>query len=205
MNAPTETRPWPRIIAMVDMNAFFASIEQHDDPNLAGKPVAVTNGLVGTCVITCSYEARARGVHTGMHIKAARRLCPGLIRRPARPQRYARISTHIMAALETITPVLEVFSVDEAFLDVTRCQQLWGSPWDIARLVKQRVRECCGLPCSVGVSSDKSTAKYAAKLHKPDGLTIIPPWEARQWLEQVPVMELCGVNRAGPGRPRCRG
>ena len=195
MDIYPEPRPWPRVIAMVDMNAFFASIEQHDDPNLAGKPVAVTNGLVGTCVITCSYEARARGVHTGMRIKAARRLCPNLIQRPARPRRYAEISTCIMDALETITPDLEVFSVDEAFLDVTRCQRLWGAPQTIARLVKRRVEECCGLRCSVGVSGDKSTAKYAAKLHKPDGLTIIAPWEARQRLEQVPVMELCGVNK----------
>jgi DNA polymerase-4 len=189
------SRPWPRVIAMVDMNAFFAAIEQRDDPNLAGRPVAVTNGLVGTCVITCSYEARAFGVHTGMHIKAARRACPGLIRRPARPQRYAEISTRIMTILEGITPEVEVFSVDEAFLEVTRCQRLWGPPEAIARLIKERVRDCSGLLSSVGVSGDKSTAKYAAKLHKPDGLTIIPPWEARQRLENVPVTALCGVNQ----------
>lgn len=195
----TAPRPWPRVIAMVDMNAFFAAIEQQDDPHLAGRPVAVTNGLVGTCVITCSYEARAFGVHTGMHLDAARRLCPALIRRPARPQRYAEISTRIMETLESISPDVEIFSVDEAFLEVTRCQRLWGTPAAIARLIKQRVRDCSGLSSSVGVSGDKSTAKYAAKLHKPDGLTVIPPWEARQRLADVPVMELCGVNRGIAG------
>jgi DNA polymerase-4 len=100
-----------------------------------------------------------------------------------------------MTILEDITPEVEVFSVDEAFLEVTRCQRLWGPPEAIARLIKERVRDCSGLLSSVGVSGDKSTAKYAAKLHKPDGLTIIPPWEARQRLENVPVTALCGVNQ----------
>src|SRR3990172_7070844 len=90
---------WPRAIVLVDMNAFFASIEQHDDPSLYGKPVAVTNGLTGTCIITCSYEARACGIHTGMRIREARQLCPELVQRPANPERYAQVSTNIMAAL----------------------------------------------------------------------------------------------------------
>ena len=128
---------WPQAIALVDMNAFFASIEQHDDPVLYGQPVAVTNGLVGTCIITCSYEARRFGIHTGMRVKQARELCPDLVQRPARPQRYAQVSTNIMAALHTITPDVEVFSVDEAFLEVTHCQHLWGTPEKIAELAEQ--------------------------------------------------------------------
>lgn len=186
---------WPRAIALVDMNAFFASVEQHDEPALYGKPVAVTNGLTGTCIITCSYEARRYGVHTGMRVKQARRLCPELVQRPARPERYARISTHIMAAMQDISPDVEVFSVDEAFLDVTRCQRLWGPPEEIARLVKRKVFEVSGVPCSIGISGDKTTAKYAAKLEKPDGLVLIPPWEAAQRLRDVPVTELCGINK----------
>jgi len=186
---------WQRAVALVDMNAFFASVEQSDNPYLAGKPVAVTNGLTGTCIITCSYEARAFGIHTGMRMKEARQRCPGLIQRPARPERYAAVSAHIMEVLRTVTPEVEVFSVDEAFLDVTGCQRIWGAPEEIARLVKQRVRDASGLICSVGISGDKTTAKYAAKLHKPDGLTVIPPWEAQGRLQDVPVTELCGVNR----------
>lgn len=187
---------WPRAIILVDMNAFFAAIEQLDFPQLRGRPIAVTNGLAGTCIITCSYEARRFGIHTGMRLREARRLCPALIQRPARPTRYAAVSTRIMAGLEDITPDIEVFSVDEAFLDVTHCQRLWGPPEVIARLVRDNVRLNAGLPCSIGVSGDKTTAKYAAKLVKPNGLTVIPPWEAEARLRDVPVTELCGI---GPG------
>lgn len=186
---------WSRAIALVDMNAFFASIEQHDDPALYGRPVGVTNGLTGTCIITCSYEARRQGIHTGMRVREARRLCPAFIQRPARPERYAQVSARIMAALHDITPVVEVFSVDEAFLDVTRCQRLWGAPAAIARLIRSKVFEVSGAPCSIGMSGDKTTAKYAAKLEKPDGLVLIPPWQARDRLRDVPVTELCGINK----------
>ncbi|MEK7716854.1 MAG: DNA polymerase IV, partial [Pseudomonadota bacterium] len=119
---------WPRAIIHIDMNAFFASVEQRDFPELRDKPIGVTNGAVGTTLITCSYEARAWGVKTGMRVYEARQLCPGLIQRPARPKVYAGISTRIMHALQDISPDVEVFSVDEAFLDVTHCQRLHGSP-----------------------------------------------------------------------------
>jgi len=195
MSMPVETggNIWPRAIILMDMNAFFASVEQLDRPEWRGRPVAITNGLQGTCIITCSYEARAYGIRTGMRLKQARQLCPGLIQSPARPQRYAAVSTAIMDALAEITPDLEIFSVDEAFLDVTHCQRLLGSPEQIARLTKRRVFEVSGLLCSVGLSGDKTTAKYAAKLDKPDGLTVIPPWEAEQQLMNVPVTQLCGI------------
>ena len=195
----TETKPWLRAIILADMNAFFASVEQLDKPEWRSRPVAVTNGRQGTCIITCSYEARALGIKTGMRLREARRLCPDLIQAPSRPQRYVGISTAIMAALGTITPDVEVFSVDEAFLDVTQCQQLWGPPAVIAQLVKNTIYETSGLYCSVGLSGDKTTAKYAAKLNKPNGLTIIPPWQAQATLRNVPVTELCGIG-AGIGR-----
>jgi DNA polymerase-4 len=185
---------WPRAIALVDMNAFFASIEQRDFPALAGRPVAITNGLLGTCVITCSYEARRDGVKTGMRLPEARRLCPDLIRRPTRPQRYAQVSERIMACFKAFTPRIEIFSVDEAFLDLSRCLHLPACPESIGRLIKQRVFAHSGLKCSVGISGDKSTAKFAAKLNKPDGLTIIAPQEARARLCNEPVTVLCGVN-----------
>lgn len=191
--------PWPRMIALLDMNAFFASLEQLDNPYWRGRPVAVTNGLKGTCCITSSYEARAFGVKTAMHLKEARRLCPGLIQAPARPERYAEVSTKIMAAIQEIAPDIEVFSVDEAFLDLTHCQTYYHhDPLAIGRLMKQKVFEVSGLLCSVGISGDKTTAKWAAKQHKPNGLTIIEPWRAEEALSKVPVTELCGI-KAGIG------
>lgn len=187
-------KPWPRAIILVDMNAFFASVEQLDHPEWRGRPVAITNGLTGTCIITSSYEARGYGVKTGMRLWQARKICPGLIQCPANPVRYAEVSSRIMKALEDITPEIEIFSVDEAFLDVTYCQKLLGPPEKIAALTKDKVFEVSGVLCSVGVSGDKTTAKYAAKLNKPDGLTVIPPWQSEQRLKNVGVTELCGIS-----------
>ena len=186
---------WPRAIALIDMNAFFASVEQRDFPSLLGQPVAVTNGLRGSCIITSSYEARAQGIRTGMRLNEAHRLCPGLIQRPARPEVYAGISTRIMQAIHNVCPDVEVFSVDEAFIDITPCQQLYGSPEATGHLLKQAVYRASGLLCSIGISGDKTTAKYAAKLNKPDGFTVILPWEAKQRLQHVPVTELCGIGK----------
>ena len=190
---------WPRVIILVDMNCFFAAIEQKDNPLWRNRPVAVTNGSQGTTIITSSYEARSHGIKTGMRLKQARQLCPQLIQAASRPERYAQISTDIMQSLQSITPDLEVYSVDEAFLDVTHCQSLLGSPLEIATLVKKTVTDVSGLTCSVGVSGDKTTAKYAAKLHKPDGLTQIKPWEAEQTLAPQLITELSGINKGIAG------
>lgn len=177
------------------MNAFFASVEQHDCPEFRGRPIAVTNGLQGTCIITSSYEARAYGIKTGMRMREAKTLCPDLIQCGSRPQRYAEVSTNIMSALQSITPDIEVFSVDEAFLDITHCQKLYDSIEAVAQLTKEVVFEASGVLCSVGVSGDKTTAKYAAKLNKPDGLTIIHPKDAEKRLSDVNVTELCGIGK----------
>lgn len=186
---------WSRAIILVDMNAFFAAVEQYDHPEWRGRPLAVTNGEQGTCIITCSYEARAFGIYTGMRLKEAKKRCPHLIQVAARPHRYAKISEKIMTALIDFTPDIEIFSIDEAFLDVTRCQALLGTPEKIGQMVKQKVTEVSGLLCSVGVSGDKTTAKYAAKLQKPNGFTVIVPWEAKAQLKNVPVTELCGIGK----------
>lgn len=188
------------MIALVDMNSFFAAIEQLDNPFWRGRPVAVTNGFKGTCCITNSYEARAYGVKTGTHIRKARELCPGIIQAEARPERYAEVSTKIMRALGNVTPTLEVFSVDEAFLDLTRCQSLYArmSPHALGLWIKELVYEASGLNCSVGLSGDKTTAKWAAKQMKPNGLVVVPPWESEARLSPVPVTDLCGV-KAGVG------
>lgn len=178
------------------MNAFFASVEQLDRPELRGRPIGITNGEQGTTIITSSYEARAHGIKTGMRVKEALLLCPRFVQVAARPERYATVSTAIMDALTTVTPDVEVFSVDEAFLDVTHCQSLWGPPEGIAERARHAVHQVSGLPCSVGLSGDKTTAKYASDFRKPNGLTVIPPWETAQRLHDVPVTELCGI---GPG------
>ena len=184
---------WPRAIILVDMNAFFASVEQLDHPNLRQKPVVVTNGSKGSCIITASYEARAFGIKTGMRLREAQQRCPELIRCPSRPKRYTEISKRIMKSLEDLTPDIEIYSIDEAFLDVTHCQSLHGHPVQIGKMTKQKIWDASHLLCSVGVSGDKTTAKYAAKYNKPDGFTVIAPWEAKNRLAQVPVTELCGI------------
>ena len=187
---------WPRIIVLADMNAFFASVEQVHNPSLVGKPIGITNGLTGTCIITSSYEARAYGVYTGMRVKEAKKICPEFIQIPANPILYAQVSTQIMESLQDITPDIEVFSVDEAFLDLTKCKKIWNTtPEVIGMKIKHKVYSVSGVKCSVGISADKTTAKYAAKLQKPDGLTIITPWETATRLKNVPVMELCGINK----------
>ena len=193
--APQPEHPahWDRAIILVDMNAFFASIEQVDHPEWQGRAIGITNGKIGTCLITCSYEARMKGIKTGMRLKDAKKLCADFIQVAARPERYAAVSSRIMRALEDITPDIEIFSVDEAFLDITAVQHLLGTPEAIAQLVKRKVLEVSGLCCSIGVSGDKTTAKYAANLNKPNGLTVIPPWQTRETLKNVPVTELCGI------------
>ena len=187
------------------MNAFFASIEQQDYPELQGRPIGVTNGMTGTCVITSSYEARRYGIKTGMRVKEALKLCPGFTQRPARPERYSEVSTAIMESLQQVTPDIEIFSVDEAFLDLTACQDVFGSPVSMARRAKEIVFRASGLLCSVGVSGDKTTAKYAAKLKKPNGFTVITPWEARERLRDVPLTDLCGIKKGIGGFLALRG
>jgi len=191
----TDIIHWQRAIALIDMNAFFASIEQRDFPSLLGQPIAITNGMRGSCIITCSYEARDFGIHTGMRVREARRLCPHLLQRPTRPRVYAKVSRNIMHSLTSACPDIEVFSVDEAFVDLTSYQKYYGSPEQAARKLKQTVYRASGLLCSLGLSGDKTTAKYAAKLNKPDGFTVIPPWQAKSALQHVPVTELCGIAK----------
>jgi DNA polymerase-4 len=183
------------MIALVDMNCFFAQIEQQDYPYWRNRPVGVTNGKLGSTIITASYEARSYGVKTGMRLKEARQLCPDIIQAPSRPNRYADVSSSIMAALYDISPTVEVYSVDEAFIDLTDCQSIYKGAEHIGHLIKDTISEVSGLTCSVGISGDKTTAKFAAKLNKPDGLTIIEPWNAEARLASEVVTELSGINK----------
>jgi DNA polymerase-4 len=165
---PDTQAEWPQAICLMDLLACFPSIEQLDNPSLRGKPIAVTNGHAGSTIISSSYEAREYGVKTGMKMKEGLLLCPDLIHCPSRPERYAEVSAKIMAALfDEICPIQEIFSIDETFLDITSMLRYFGSVQVIADKIRTTVYEASGgLRCSIGISSGKLTAKYAAKLNK---------------------------------------
>ena len=184
----------PRTILHMDMNAFFASVEQQSDPALRGKAIAVIGSASRTVITTASYEARAFGVKTGMNTWEAGHKCPHLIFVFGNNRKYAHTSTMIMTMLHDFTPLVEVFSIDEAFLDVTGSVGLFGSPEQIAALIKSRIRETFGLTCSIGIAPNKLLAKLASEMQKPDGLTVIRPEEVSTVLEKVPIQDLCGIG-----------
>ncbi len=189
-----------KVIVHVDMDAFFASVEQRDDPSLMGHPVVVTNGMSGHTIITCSYEARIYGIKTGMPLWEAQKKCDTLVRCPSRPDVYAEVSTSIMQALvNTITPNIEIFSVDECFLEIASGMSQWSSPQQLGNEIKQCIQNASGLTASVGISTNKTNAKYAVKLQKPNGLVWICAGEEEQSLVGVKTTELCGIAN-GIGR-----
>jgi DNA polymerase-4 len=185
----------PEPILHVDMDAFFASVEQHDDAALVGRPVAVGSSSGRGVVAAASYEARVFGVRSAMPMVQARRLCPDLIIAPPRFERYREVSDRLMLLLEEVTPLVEPLSLDEAFLDVGGSVRLFGSPPRIGERIRARVREVLGLPCSVGVGPTKSVAKLLSALAKPDGLVHWPAGEVLERLRPLPVSVLWG---AGP-------
>jgi len=182
-----------RIVMHLDMNAFFASVEQQRNPELRGKPIAVV-GRGRTVVTTASYEARACGVKTGMNSWQARQACPQIIFVIGDNRTYTHTSTEIMKMLHDYTPLVEVFSIDEAWLDVTGSLAIFGTAENIACLLKDRIRHRFGLTCSIGIAPNKLLAKLASEMKKPDGLTLIRPADVSRILEQLPVGELCGVG-----------
>ena len=183
-----------KIFIHVDMNAFFASIEQRDYPKLLGKPVAVTNGEHGSCIITSSYEARAFGIKTGMRISDGRKICPYLVQRPSRPKVYAATSTRIMNILHNITPDIQIYSVDEAFLELTNCMKIYKKINYVAYKIKDLIYKSENLKCSIGISFSKSLAKYASKVNRPDGITYINRNNYHEYLDNSPIDTLCGVS-----------
>jgi DNA polymerase-4 len=184
-----------RRIIHLDMDAFYASVEQRDDPSLRGKPVAVGGSPQGRGVVAaCSYEARKFGIRSAMPMARAVRLCPDLL--IVRPDftRYKAASQKVMAILRGCTPLVEPLSLDEAYLDVT--ENLWGEPLAtvIAKKLKQQILEQTGLTASAGVAPNKFLAKIASGWRKPDGLTVIPPERVERFLQQLPVEALWGVG-----------
>lgn len=183
-----------RTILHIDMNAFFAAVEQQSDPALRGKPVAVTGSGARTIITTSSYEARAFGVKTGMTVYEAKQLCPELIQVVGNNRKYTDTSTGIINIFRDYTPAVEVFSIDEAFLDVTGSLKIFGSARRISMLIKARIYQKYGLTCSVGIAPNKLLAKLASDMQKPDGLTIIESDRISQTLEDLPIEELCGIG-----------
>src|SRR5687768_13612807 len=195
-----------RRIVHLDMDAFYASVEQRDDPRLRGKPVAVggrpeTRGVVAAA----SYEARAFGVRSAMPMARAMRLCPALVIVHPDFERYRRVSTQVMEILRSCTPLVEPLSLDEAYLDVT--ENLWGEPLAsvVAKTLKQKIREATGLTASAGVAPNKFLAKIASGYRKPDGLTVIAPERVESFLQELPVEALWGVGPVTAQRLRDRG
>lgn len=183
-----------RTILHIDMNAFFAAVEQQSDPALRDKPVAVIGSGARTIITTCSYEARAFGVKTGMTVYEAKRLCPTLIMVVGNNRKYTDTSTGIINIFRDYTPLVEVFSIDEAFLDVSGCLKIFGSAIRISMLIKACIYQKYGLTCSVGIAPNKLLAKLASDMQKPDGLTIIAPDKISETLEELPIEELCGIG-----------
>ena len=178
------------------MDAFYASVEVLDDPSLKGRPVIVGGDFRRGVVSAASYEARAFGVHSAQPIVTARRLCPQGVFLPVRMARYQEISKHIFSFFFLFTPLVEPLSIDEAFLDVTASTRLFGPPEAMARKIKAVIRENTGLSLSAGVATNKFLAKIASDLHKPDGLTVVPPEGIRAFLDPLPIGRLWGVGEA---------
>jgi DNA polymerase-4 len=184
-----------RTILHIDMNAFFASVEQSARPELRGKPIAVVGSGHRTVITTSSYEARARGVKTGMAIWEGKRQCPELIIVVGDNKKYQHTSTEINRIFQDFTPEVEAFSIDESWLDVTHSLKMFGSAETIAYQIKARIKHLFDITCSIGIAPNKLLAKLASDMQKPNGLTIIKPEEVSHVLERMPVNDLCGIGK----------
>jgi DNA polymerase-4 len=204
---PTDRNPVPfeRVILHADMDAFYASVEQRERPELRGKPVAVGGSGSRGVVAAASYEARKFGVRSAMPSFEARRLCPELIFLRGNMALYARESRHIFAIFDEFSPQVEGISVDEAFLDLTGTRRLLGAPQEVATRLRARVREETGLAVSVGIGPVKMVAKIASAAAKPDGLLEVSPEEVRSFLAPLSVRAVWGVGPVGAERLHAAG
>jgi DNA polymerase-4 len=189
------TAHWPRIIAHADMDAFYASVEELDNPALRGLPVIVGGSSARGVVTSASYAARKFGVRSAMPTAQARKLCPDAVFVPGRMSRYIEISRIVRRVFESFSPVVEPLSLDEAFIDLTGTERLLGPPLDAARDLKRRVLEETGLVVSVGIAPTKMAAKILSDMSKPDGLLCVGPENLRDVLMPLPVERLWGVGR----------
>ena len=184
-------------IIHIDMDAFYASVEQRDQPSLRGRPVIVGGSAEKRGVVSAaSYEARAWGVHSAMPTSQATKLCPQGIFLPVRMDRYREVSEEIFRLLETYTPLIEALSLDECFLDVTGSERMFGPALEIARQIKKNILEATGLTASAGIAPNKFLAKIASDLKKPDGLVEVKPERIQEFLRDLPISKLWGVGKA---------
>lgn len=184
-----------RTIIHVDMDAFYASVEILDNPELKGKPVVVGGTSDRSVVSAASYKAREYGIHSAMATVKARKLCPDAIFMPVRMKRYREVSNKIMAIFHRFTPLVEPISLDEAFLDVTSSTNLFGKGPDIAKQIRKMITEETGLTASAGVASSKLVAKIASDLQKPNGLTIVEAGQEKDFLAELPIKKLWGAGK----------
>ena len=188
-------------ILHADLDAFFASVEQRDDPRLRGRPVLVGGGVV----LAASYEAKAYGIKTAMGGRQARRLCPHAVVVPSRMSAYSEASKAVFAVFEDTTPLVEGLSIDEAFLDVRGLERLAGPPPQIAARLRERILDEVGLPITVGIARTKFLAKVASAVAKPNGLLVVPSDDELGFLHPLPVERLWGVGRVTAGKLHDRG
>ncbi|MBB6552852.1 DNA polymerase IV [Nonomuraea rubra] len=181
-------------ILHVDMDAFFASVELLDRPELRGRPVIVGSPAGRGVVLSATYEARAFGVHSAMPMSRARRLCPQATVIPPSHGKYSEVSKGVMEIFHTITPLVEPIASDEAFLDVGGARRRLGAPAAVAAMIREQVLDRYGITCSVGVASSKFVAKLASKQCKPDGLLVVPADQVVDFLHPLPVSALWGVG-----------
>jgi len=192
-----------RWIMHVDMDAFFAAVEQRDRPELRGRPVVVGARPGGRGVVsTCSYEARRFGIRSAMPINEAHRRCPDAVYLRPEMARYAAESRRVMEALADVSPLVEPVSIDEAYLDVSGLERLFGAPEQIARAAKERIFAAVGLTASVGIGPNRLIAKLASDYRKPDGITVVAPDEVDAFLGPLPVERLRGIGRRTAERIR---
>ncbi len=183
-------------IIHLDLDAFYPSVEILDNPELRGQPVIVGGSRQRGVVSSASYEARKFGVHSAQPMATAMRLCPHAVVLPVRMSRYVEVSAQVFEIFFQFTPQVEPLSIDEAFLDVTGCSRLFGSPLEIAARIKQMVVDKTGLTISAGVAPSMFVAKIASDMEKPDGLTVVPADGVKQFLDPLPIEKMWGVGKA---------
>ncbi|MDD3642993.1 MAG: DNA polymerase IV [Candidatus Krumholzibacteria bacterium] len=197
--------PGDPAIAHIDMDAFFASVEILDDPTLAGTPLVVGGDTSRGVVAAASYEARRYGIRSAMPIFQAKRLCPGIVIRPGRMTRYVELSREAMKVLHRYSPLVEQIGIDEAYVDLSGTDALFGCPERAIRSIRDDIRAATALTCSAGLSTSTLVAKIASDINKPDGMTIIPPSSVRAFLEGLPVGKVPGIGGKGEERLRAIG
>jgi len=182
-------------IMHLDMDAFFASVEVLDNPNLAGKCLVVGGHSKRGVVAAASYEARRYGIHSAMPMFQARQRCADLVVVSPHRKRYQAVSRHVMALIKEVSPLVEQVSIDEAYVDISGCQRLHGPPMVLAKDLKGRIKDEVHLTCSIGIAPNKFLAKIASDMDKPDGLTLIPPETVPDFINELPIEKVPGVGK----------